>query len=125
MTGRLALRVTLLAIAFALATILFGWWGVPLVAVIWGLVAHATPGPGATSAAAAAVAWAALLGWTALSGDVAALAGILGGIMQAPGAALVALTILFPAAVAWAGARMASGSMTLLRARSHPGGRRG
>lgn len=118
MIGRVALRVGLLAMAFAVGTILVGWWGVPVVAVVWGVIANRTRSPGLTAATAAALAWAGLLGWTAIAGNLDSLAGILGEIMGVPGATLVVLTMLYPAAIAWAGARLASGATILLRIRA-------
>ena len=109
MIGRHAFRLLLLSAAFALATLLFGWWGIALVAVAWGIVARESRGTGLVSSLGALLAWAALLAWSALEGPVGRLAATLGGILGAPGLALIALSLLFPAALAWAGARAAAG----------------
>ena len=109
MIARLALRLLLLSAAFVVATLLFGWWGIALVAVAWGMVARNTPGAGLLAGAGAMLAWAALLAWSAFEGPVGRLAATLGGIMGAPGAAFIALSLIFPAALAWAGARASAG----------------
>ena len=115
--ARTVLRIALLAGAFAVATLLFGWWGVPVVAVAWGAIAWRTRGAGLIAALAAIIAWAALLAWSASRGPVAELASTLGAVMGAPGVAIVGLTLVFPAALAWAGARMAAGITAIVTAR--------
>ena len=107
--ARIALRIVLLAAAFAVATVLLGWWGVPVVAIAWGFLGRESRGAGVGAGISALIAWAFLLAWSASRGPVGNLAATLGEIMGAPAAALVALVLIFPAALAWAGARAASG----------------
>jgi hypothetical protein len=94
-------RLILLAAAFALATAAFGWWTVPLVAALWGLMAGTLRRASLTSTLAAALGWGILLGWGAMHGPVVELARKLGGVMQLPPLVLVAATIVFPALLAW------------------------
>ncbi len=117
MIGRLVLRLLLLSAAFVVATLLFGWWGVAVVSVAWGILARESRGAGLAAAAGALVAWAGLLAWSASAGAVGALAATLGGIMGTPGAAIISLSLVFPAALAWAGARAAAGLAALVTAR--------
>ena len=108
MTPRLALRVPLLALAFALATFGFGWWAVPLLAALWGILTRAEASGAAVAAALGAlVAWAAFLLWGAVRGPVYELASVVTGVMGVPSAALIILTLLFPAALAWSASTVA------------------
>jgi len=103
MMGRALIRVLLLATAFALATAAFGWWTVPLIAVVWGALARTLRGASLIAAIAAAAAWGALLLWGAVHGPVRMLAIELAGVMHVPAVALVAVTLAFPAVLAWSG----------------------
>ena len=115
MTLRLALRVPLLALAFALGTLRFGWWAVPLLAALWGVLTRAeTIQASAAAALSALVAWAALLLWGAVRGPVFELAGALAGVLGVPATALVLLTVLFPSALAWSASTVAQAVATRL-----------
>ncbi len=98
---RFALRVLLLALSFAIGTWILGWWAVPLFAAIGGLLARHVRHQGIAAALAAMVAWAALLGWSASQGSVWSFSRIAGGAMGISGIALILITLLFPAALAW------------------------
>ena len=99
-------HTTLLALVTALATVFAGWWTVPVIAAIWTLVA---PRRGSVLSAAlgAAVAWAALLAIAARSGPVAALADLMGQILNASAAAVIALTVAYGALLAGSAALVA------------------
>jgi hypothetical protein len=122
--ARTLVRLALLAPAFALATWAFGWWTVPVLAAAWGAArARGTRRPvesaidrgPAEAAAAALVAWGALLAAAAARGPVGALAGGLAELIGAPAAALVVLTLVFPALLAWSAAAAARGlTLTLV-----------
>ena len=115
MTPRLALRVPLLALAFALGTFWFGWWAVPLLAALWGILTRGEASGAAVAAALGAlVAWATLLLWSAIRGPVSELAAALTGVMGVPAAALVVLTLLFPAALAWSASTVAQAAAARL-----------
>ena len=94
-------RVGLLALSFAIGTWILGWWAVPLFAAIAGVMARHVRRQGIAAALAAAVAWAALLAWSAIEGSVWSFSRIAGGAMGLSGIALILVTLLFPAALAW------------------------
>ena len=112
-----ALRILLLSAAFAVATFLVGWGGVVVVAIAWGIMARYIRAAGIQAGASAMIGWALLLALSASRGPVGHLAATLGGIMGAPAAALIALSLIFPAALAWAGARAAAGLAALATSR--------
>ena len=98
--------LVLLAAAFAIATVVLGWWAVPVVAAAWGLVRRGLPRSGALAAAGAALGWAALLAWTALRGPLGTLAGQLAGIFGVPAAVLPVVALVFAALLAWSAAHL-------------------
>ena len=98
-------KYLLLAEAFAVATFAAGWWAVPIVAAIWGLVS--TDARRARDAAlCAAVGWAILLLLDAARGPVGVMAAQLGDIMGLPASVLYLLTLVFPALLAWSAAAL-------------------
>ena len=99
---RFALRVALLALAFGIGTWILGWWAIPVFSAVAAVFARSVRHQGRAAALAAAVAWAALLGWSAGQGSVWAFSRLAGGAMGVSGFTLTLLTILFPAALAWA-----------------------
>jgi hypothetical protein len=98
---RAALRLALLSFAFVVATRALGWWGVPLAAAGWGFLSD---GHGLSAAASASLAWAALLVRDAAFGPFGDLAATLGQLFHAPPAMVIALTLIFPALLAWSAA---------------------
>ena len=99
MTMARLLAPLLATAAFGLATILFGWWAVPTMALLLVLIRPTTP---ATDLGlAAGLAWAALFAWRATTGPLSVLVDRLGLILGQPGWLLVVATILFPAGLAW------------------------
>jgi hypothetical protein len=103
---RTLLRLLLLALAFTVGTALLGWWTVPLLGALWGVIAWRTPRVAVTAGLAALLAWAVLLLVAARADAFGRLAGALSSVMQLPGVALVLLTLLFPALLAWSAARV-------------------
>ncbi len=99
---RRAGQVLLLSGAIALATIVFGWVTVPVLAFAWGVVASDSK-PGAVSGMAAGLGWGWLLLWTAAVGPAGELASRAGGVLSIPSVALVMVTLLFPMVLAWGG----------------------
>lgn len=99
----------MLVAAFVVGTVWLGWWSVPLIAAAWGWNASAARRPALTAALAAGSSWAAVLGWdwTTSRGGASALAGMLGGVMRVPAAALVVVTVLYPALLAASAAQLA------------------
>ena len=96
-------KYVLLAEAFAVTTFGLGWWTVPVVAAVWALVS--TDSRRARNAGyAAAAGWATLLALDAVRGPVDTMATQLGSVMRVPAIVLYALTLLFPALLAWSAA---------------------
>jgi hypothetical protein len=95
------LQISLLSLAYSLATVLLGWWAVPLVACVWGVYEKEELRPALIASVSAGLGWALLLAWTALSGPAMVLSERAAGVMGAPGITLIALTLLFPMALAW------------------------
>ena len=94
----------LLALIMSAATWILGWWGVVLVA---GAAAYALRAHRAIAwkiALSAAIGWALLLIVDAAGGPLALTASTVGGVMKIPGSALMAVTLLFPALLAWSAA---------------------
>lgn len=113
---RVLLRIVLLAAVFAVATYAFSWWTVPILAAIWAVIARETPAAARDAAVGAMVGWAALLAWAALTGPAWMLADQVGGVMKTPRVLLFAITLSFPALLAWA-ATAAVAAITLRRSR--------
>ena len=112
---RFALRVALLALSFIIGTWVLGWWAVPLFSAIAGVLARTVRHQALAAALAAAVAWSALLGWSASQGSVWSFSHVAGGAMGMPGLALLLVTLVFPAALAWSATAVAQ-----LLARGNP-----
>ncbi len=97
---RSVLRLGLLALAIALATVFLGWWSVPTIGVLWGVVARRGTHPGFMAAGAATLAWTALLFLVAVQGPMWDLADKVGGILAIPGWLFIFITVAFPAVLA-------------------------
>ncbi|MDH3570340.1 MAG: hypothetical protein OER89_09140 [Gemmatimonadota bacterium] len=97
-------RIALLAVAFATATLAFGWWSVAGVGIFWGLVAGPGRHAGRTAALAASLGWLVLLVVTALQGPVLRVADRVGGVLGVPWPVVVGITLLFPAVLGGVGA---------------------
>ena len=100
-----ALSVLVLAALLGLVTVFVAWWAVPIVAFAWGLVtARWLRRPAAAAALAGALAWAALLGVDAVDGRLYGLGALFGAIAKLPAAVFFALSVVFPALLAWSAA---------------------
>jgi len=97
------LQLAMLSLAFSLATALVGWWVVPLLACFWGVYDHAENRPALVASFAAGLGWALLLVWTATQGPLLLLSQRASGVMGVPSPTLIALTLMFPMALAWGG----------------------
>jgi hypothetical protein len=97
---RAILRGAMLASAFALATAFLGWWTVPAIGALWGIIAPRGTRAGTTAALAATTGWLALLVVAALRGPAWELAAKVGGVLALPGWAFVVLTLVYPALLA-------------------------
>jgi hypothetical protein len=93
MTNRV-IRLIILTAAFALITIVVGWWAVALVAVLWGWLAGTDIRyPRVLGAAAAGLAWLGILASSALSEEGKALLATVSGLFSVPGALVVIATV--------------------------------
>ena len=101
---RLTLQVLLISGAFALTTAAIGWLAVPVLALLWGLLARRKERPGLVALLAAGLGWAWLLIWNAVVGEARELMAVTGGVMGLPGSGFAALTLAFPMVMAWGGA---------------------
>lgn len=109
------IRFVLLSEAFAVTTFGLGWWTVPVVAAFWGMFGAPTPRRALFGALCAAFGWACLLLVDATRGSVATVASQTAEVMSIPPAGLYAVTLLFPALLAWSAATV---SPLLRRSRS-------
>jgi hypothetical protein len=99
--------------AFLLACWL-GWWTIPLVAALWGVLRPAVWRPILSAALAAALAWGLWL-LVDLLADPHAFSRLgtrLGAVLPLPLPGLLLLTLLFPALLAWSAAALACGLAT-------------
>ncbi len=91
-------RLTLPTV-IALTTAALGWWSVPIVGGIWGLL-RLSERPVAVAAASGALAWGVLLLIMALTGPITEVADRVAGMFGLPGIALVLITLFLAAALA-------------------------
>ena len=97
----LFLRLLIVAVVIALGTVLVGWWTVPIVGALYGLLTPGSKRPGLTAAGAGVVAWGGYLAIAAVTGSpIGAFGNQLAQAMQLPGWAPLTATMLFPAILA-------------------------
>lgn len=97
--------VVLLAEAFAVTTFGLGWWSVPIVAAVFALIS-ASDKRALIAAACAAGGWLTLLLLDAAKGPVGMMGTRLGGAMGLRPIVLYAVTLVFPALMAWSAATL-------------------
>lgn len=110
-------KYVLLAEGFAVTTFAFGWWSVPIVAALWGLLSTERDAA-RTAAVCAAAGWATLLLLDVARGPVGTMGAQLGEVMRVPSVVLYLLTLIFPAALAWSAATIVP---ALRRPKTAPG----
>src|SRR5687768_12780403 len=102
--------LVVLAALMAAGTLYVGWWAVPVIAALWGLLAgwraHGT-GRAGLAAAAAALGWAGLLVLDAVGGRLVGLADLFARTAGLPAPVFPLLTLVFPALLAWSAAALA------------------
>ena len=105
---RNAIPWLVLVAAFVAGTAFVGWWAVPIVGAVYGLVA--TDGmPWLLTSLAASTAWALLLLLAAATqGPVLELAGVVSGVFGLPGFAFIVLTLSFAALLAGSAGELAA-----------------
>lgn len=112
------LRIVLLALAFGLGTYAFGWWAVPTIGLVWGVMSGAAARGAVRAGIAAALAWIVLLVAAGLvHAAVFPFGGRLAAAMQVPVWALWAVEVAFPFFVAWSSALLGSAFRRRLPAR--------
>jgi hypothetical protein len=99
------IRWIALILAFAASTVVLGWWAVPAVGAIWGLIWNRR-GAWVAAAAAAAIAWGLLLA-AALVDALGILVSQLNGALRLPALAVAILTVALPALLAGSAAELA------------------
>ena len=109
LAGNVAFAV--LVLAFGTGTVVFGWWTVPVIGLIWGVIAPSRVQAGVAAAIAAALSWGLLLSWTATQGPIGTLARSVGGIFGVPTLAFFGITLVFAALLAGSAALVA-GALT-------------
>jgi hypothetical protein len=96
--------LTIVAAILVASTWVVGWWGVPLVAAVVGALLYTRRGIAGLVALAAVIAWSVLILVDGSSGRFGALAGVLGATLSLPAGALLMVTLLFAALLAWSAA---------------------
>lgn len=99
MTGRLALRALVVALAFTAATAV-GWWGIPAAAALFGAITARDRGGPLVAGLAAIIAWGGILAWDATQGPVNSVASALGGVLNVLPIAVYVLTMAFAGLIA-------------------------
>jgi hypothetical protein len=105
---RTAVRLALLAAAFAAATRALGWWAVPVAAAAWALLDRGAMRAPWESALAAMAGWGAILLWTAATGPLGELTRRTAAILAVPPAVMITATLLYGGLLAWSGAGLMS-----------------
>lgn len=96
-------------VCFVAAEFVVGWWALPVVGVVLGLVSARERHVGVRVGAAALIAWLALLAWTAQSGDMPRFYGQLARSMTLPTNVVAGVTVLLPALLGGLAARFGAG----------------
>ena len=111
------LRLLAAALAVAILTWLVGWWAVVVVALVAGALPVRLRLGGGMMAAAGALGWTMLLARHALHPAFATLLQRVGGVLQLPGVALLAVALLYAALLGWSGATVGGAVVRALRRR--------
>lgn len=98
----------LVALGVAGLTWLVGWWGVAIVALIVGFAYRSESGRPWRVALGASEGWAILLLIDTFGGRFGRVATTVAGSMSLPAAALLIVTLLFPALIGWSAATVAA-----------------
>lgn len=96
--------LTIVAAILVAATWVAGWWGVPLVAIVAGALLATRRGIAGLTALAAVIAWSVLILIDGASGRFGVLARVVGATLTLPAGALLMVTLLFAALLAWSAA---------------------
>jgi len=105
------LRLILLSVAFAVATVAIGWWGVPLAAAVYGVISRKQRSSAIIAGIAGVLAWSELLLIDAARGPIGMLAHTLGGVLNTKPIAVYVLTLAFPGLLALTASLLARQTM--------------
>ncbi|MES3033582.1 MAG: hypothetical protein V4813_06245 [Gemmatimonadota bacterium] len=94
---------------FTAAEFLLGWWSLPVVGLILGLIGARRRLVSVQVAVAAAVAWGLLLAWTGMTGNLGTFMQALAQSMSLPTAVLAVATVALPLLLAGLAARLGAG----------------
>lgn len=101
------IRVLVLAVLMAAATMFFGWITVPVLAAVFAVIVRSASAPG-EAALAALFGWGALLARVAMVPAFTTLLPQVGEIFQMPGWAVAVLSVVVAVLLAWSAARVVS-----------------
>lgn len=101
--------VAVAIVLFIAAEFVLGWWALPVVGLILGLVGARRKAIGTTVAAAALVAWILLFAWSALQGNLGNFMQALAVSMRVEPGQLLFVIIALPALLAGSAARLGAG----------------
>lgn len=102
-------KFLILSEAFAVVTFAGGWWAVAVVGLAWGVTSAPGTRPVLWATICAATGWLSLLLLDAARGPISEVALRFGGVVKLPPFALFAVTLLFPALLAFSASAVASG----------------
>lgn len=108
--------IAIAVLLFVAAEFLIGWWALPVVALVLGLVGARRKAIGVTVAGAALTAWLILFAWTATQGNLGSFMQALAASMKVKPGQLVSVIALLPTLLAGPAARLGAG----LRPQSAP-----
>ncbi len=94
---------------FVAAEFLLGWWALPVVGLILGLIGARRKAIGTTVAGAALIAWVILFAWSATHGNLGAFLLQLAASMKVKPGPFFALLTVLPALLAGPAARLGAG----------------
>jgi hypothetical protein len=98
--------VAVAIILFVAAEFLIGWWALPVVGLILGLVGAHRKAIGVTVAGAALAAWVILFAWTAMQGNLGTFMQALAASMKVKPVQLFSVIAVLPALLAGPAARL-------------------
>ena len=106
------LAVLGLTVAFAMATLAFGWWVAFVVGAVWATIVRKSDQPIRVASGAASGAWLILLLFTGSAGPVGQLAGLFGIVLPLP------MVVLYIPALVTGGALAAGGGLLMTAVQS-------
>ncbi len=96
-------------VLFIAAEFVMGWWALPVVGLVLGLVGARRKAVGTVVAGAALTAWLLLYGWNAMHGNLGSFMQALAASMKVKPNALLSVVAALPALLAGPAARLGAG----------------